>query len=300
MNKAKKTSEFTRRNFLYLFGGGLSIGLASTLMSKNLWAEENKDYKALVEEILPTAGFISPIVFGDSILALVQSGAIDPDKFVALYEKRGGLPAWAKELFIKPSTDPILFNAETAPILLNLLWPLGIANKTIFNEKSPLNGEGLANFASTGGWKLSKEGSGADYFNKVAAVPLNSTQEELVYEMATKIYRPCCGNDTFYQDCNHGSALLGLLELGAAQGMTKEDLYRSALAANSYWYPKNYILTSLYFDEIAKTPWMKVSPEVMLSKRYSSLPEWNDNVEAPLKRAGILERLKQGGVSCSA
>ncbi len=40
---------------------------------------------------------------------------------------------------------------------------------------------------------------------------------------------------------NHGSALRGLLQLGASQGLSEEELYREALAFNSFWFPQNSV-----------------------------------------------------------
>ena len=86
--------------------------------------------------------------------------------------------------------------------------------------------------------------------NKVANINLNETQERLVLKLAKSIFRPCCNNSTFFQDCNHGSAMLGLLELGASQGRSEEELYAIALNANSYWYAEKYSRIGLYFEEI--------------------------------------------------
>src|SRR3546814_19376416 len=91
-----------------------------------------------------------------------------------------------------------------------------------------MNGDSLYNFASTGGWTLGKEQNGGAYFNKFRIVELTPEQVALVTQVAKSTYRPCCNNSTFFQDCNHGSALLGLLHLGASQGLTENELYQAA------------------------------------------------------------------------
>src|SRR3546814_2132150 len=73
------------------------------------------------------------------------------------------------------------------------------------NESSPMNGDSLYNFASTGGWTLGKEQNGGAYFNKFRIVELTPEQVALVTQVAKSTYRPCCNNSTFFQDCNHGS-----------------------------------------------------------------------------------------------
>jgi hypothetical protein len=96
------------------------------------------------------------------------------------------------------------------------------------NKTSPVNGVSLFNLPSTGGWTLGKEENGGAYFNEFRIVELTPEQEALVTRIAKNTYRPCCNNSTFFQDCNHGSALLGLLELGASQGLTADELYQEA------------------------------------------------------------------------
>jgi len=168
--------------------------------------------------------FQSEIKLGDSILRLVENGVIDPKKFTALYENRGGLPAELRNILTERSDKPILLTRDNANIYLNLFWPLGLANYMEGNNKSPVNSSSLFNFASTGGWTLGKEQNGGAYFNKFKIVQLTKEQEDIVIRIASNSYRPCCDNSAFFQDCNHGSALLGLLELGASQGLSEDRL----------------------------------------------------------------------------
>jgi hypothetical protein len=56
-------------------------------------------------------------------------------------------------------------------------------------------------------------------------------------EVASKVYRPCCGNPTSFPDCNHGMALLGLLELMASQGATVDQMFTAAKQVNAFWLP---------------------------------------------------------------
>src|SRR3546814_21071392 len=79
-------------------------------------------------------------------------------------------------------------------------WPLGLANYMSANESSPMNGDSLYNFASTGGWTLGKEQNGGAYFNKFRIVELTPEQVALVTQVAKSTYRPCCHNSTFFQD----------------------------------------------------------------------------------------------------
>lgn len=248
----------------------------------------------LVNRVVPAQGREMKVSFGDSIMRLVAAGVIVPEKFKNVYLSRGELPDWVMHLFTSPSAEPIRFSLETAPYLLNLFWPLGLANKTVFNEDSPLNGEMLARFASTGGWTLGRADNGSEYFNEVEAVSLDERQEQDVLNVAQNVYRPCCNNSTFFQDCNHGSALLGLLELAASQGADSEELYEMALVANAFWYPAQYVETAIYFQVMEKQQWSEVDPRIVLGKPYSSYGGWKNNVHAVLSNADLLPRALPG------
>ena len=105
---------------------------------------------------------------------MVQFGAIDKDKFIKLYEGRGGLSPSDKQLFDNPSDEPIVINQENANFILNLLWPLGIANKTNVLSQGPMGTEykkDVGNFASTGGWTLGRE-EGGKLFNRFSIIEL--------------------------------------------------------------------------------------------------------------------------------
>jgi hypothetical protein len=236
---------------------------------------------------------------------LVENGVIDPDKFVAANERhtapaetleealgpypdgaasgrRVPAPADMRYLLRWPSPAPLHLTRENAGYLLNLLWPVGLANRMAANEDSPVNGELLPRFASTAGWNLGKESSGAGYFNRFSIVELNDDQEQAAAGIARKVFRPCCNNSTFFQDCNHGSAMLALIELGVAQGLGERELYQEALAFNSFWFPDRYALTALYFKAIRGVEWGDVDPRVVLGYDLSAVSGWRARVRAPL------------------
>lgn len=235
-------------------------------------------------QVTPDAGINTGVSFGDSIQKLIASGALDPTKLRSL---GNGLPEWVEQLLKAPSAEPILFNRDTASYLVDLLWPLGLSTRTAFNKKSPINTLRIPTFASTGGWTLGRENNGYIYFNEVNAIKMTARQEALALDVATNSFRPCCDNSTFYQDCNHGSALLGLIELAASQGATLDRLYRIALAANSYWFPEQYAKTALYFSHFENRSWSDVAPQQILGADFSSLSGWQRNVDDRLLQANV-------------
>lgn len=276
---------------------GITVNKAKT--DSDVVAQNNTAlYDQVVAQVLPPAGFQSKIALGDSIPKLVANGVIDRQKFTALYQDRGGLPGGFEDILNQAANEPILLTQENANFYVNLLWALGLSNYMSTNKESPVNGSSLFNFASTGGWNLGRAENGGAYFNKFKIVTLTSEQEALVTKVAQNTYRPCCNNSTFFQDCNHGSALLGMLQLGVNQGLTEDELYREALAFNSSWFPQNYIETALYFKAVRNTDWQDVDPKLALGLDYSSISGWSKNVQAEIAKMPDLIPQNQRGGSC--
>ncbi len=271
----------------------------TTVQKVNGAAADTKLFDEVSAKVLPAKGFQSKIALQGAIPKLAQNGVIDKEKFAALYKAQGGLPTELKDVLTSASPKPILLTAANANYYINLLWPLGLSNTMVANNKSPIAGKNVNNFASTGGWTLGKEQNGGAYFNKFSIVPLTPEQEALVVLVAENTYRPCCNNSTFFQDCNHGSALLGLIELGVSQGLTEDELYREALAFNSFWYPDTYLQTALYFKAVKNTDWENVDPKVVMGKDFSSVTGWSGTVAKKVAELNLIPR-QQGGAGCGA
>lgn len=288
--------EAKRRGLLALaaaspFAGAMFV--AGRAAGQNGPAGGSRLFDEVAAKVLPQKGFQSGIRLGASVVKLVENGVIDLQKFAALYQDRGGLPPELKSLLAAPSDKPILLTRGNATYYVNLLWPLGLSNYMSTNDRSPVNGKSLFKLASTAGWNLGKEENGGAYFSKFKIVGLTPGQEALVTRIAQNTYRPCCDNSTFYQDCNHGSALLGLLQLGASQGLTEDELNREALAFNSFWFPNNYIQTALYFKAVKNTDWENVDAGKIMGFDYSALGPWSRNVQAEVaKIPGLLPRTR--------
>ena len=203
---------------------------------------------------------------------MVEVGAIDSATLEALYKDRGGFSVEYRKMLEKNQNEKIVITNWNAGYLLNLLWALGLTNKNpILEDKNEMMNpayKGADNFASTGGWTLAK-GDAMDHYNMHALVVLTGGQQLLVDRVARNIYRPCCGNSVHFPDCNHGMAMLGLLELMASQGVNEQDMYKTALAVNSYWFPETYLTIATYMQQKG-IAWKDVSPKEMLGANYSS------------------------------
>jgi len=283
-------SIITRRSFALSLAASFGLYGTASAIEYPLVPLSSKPFRFsktvpnVIDQVTPSDGVTTRFVFGNSIQKLIAAGALDPDKFRGSAKN---LPDWVERLLKGPSNDPIVFSGQTASYLVDLLWPLGLANKASFNKNSPIATLRIATFASTGGWTLGHEQSGHVYFNRVEAIDMSGQQETAVLRVATTTFRPCCDNSTFFQDCNHGSALLGLLELSASQGATVEELYRLALTANSFWFPDNYARTALLLSHFYRIAWKDAAPSLVLGRKYSTLSGWEKNVNERLRQANL-------------
>ncbi len=181
----------------------------------------------------------SSLVWGNMGAKMVEAGVIDEDKFENLYRPRGGLTEMDKKLLYGTDNKNITITSENSGMMLNMLWAFGLANKNPILENGPMMDPkygGAGNFASTGGWTLSK-GNAMDHYSMHSFVTLTPEQQALVEKVSKGIFRPCCSNSTYFPDCNHGMAMLGLLELMASQGATEDDMNKTASEVNALWFP---------------------------------------------------------------
>lgn len=230
-----------------------------------------KTIAKLEKVVLPSDGVILPVKWGDLGSQLVKNGTIDQKKFEELYAQRGGLDDNAKKLLVGADNGKLVINSDNANLVLNLLWALGLANKNVILEQGPMGDKqygGAGNFASTGGWTLAA-GNPMNHYSKHTMIPLTPEQQALIERTSQNIYRPCCGNSTYFPDCNHGMAMLGLLELMASQGVGEEEMYKAALVVNSFWFPDTYMTIAQYLNSKG-IDWQKTGAKELLGASFSS------------------------------
>lgn len=251
---------------------GAGAPTSSKQLKANVAASEKIPKSILEEKVLPTAGVELPVSWGDIGTKLVSTGAIDEAKFKALYEQRGQFTKEYEKLLLGDSEGKLKINEENAGYLLNLFWALGLSSGNPILDSGEMADKkygGAGNFASTGGWTMAK-GSAMDHYSRHMFFNLTPEQQALVDKVSRGIYRPCCGNSTHFPDCNHGMAMLGLLELMASQGVSEQDMWKAALAVNAYWFPDTYITIATYMKDKKGIEWSDVNPQEMLGIEYSS------------------------------
>lgn len=230
-----------------------------------------RQVSALEEAVMPSDGVALPVSWGGLGAKLVSVGAIDADKLKAIYDQRGAFTEEYKNLLLGQNGGKLKITEENSGYLLNLFWALGLASKNGILETGEMTNRaygGAGNFASTGGWTIAK-GNPMDHYSKHAFFNLTPEQQAMVDKVSRGIYRPCCGNSTHFPDCNHGMAMLGLLELMASQGASEKNMWKTALAVNSYWFPDTYMTIATYMKNKG-VDWKDVDPQEMLGMHYSS------------------------------
>lgn len=271
-----------------------TLGKISTYFSER---SQKAERESIFEEINPSSGYTLPITYSDLGPKMVSSGVIDLNKFVGLYKDRGGLAKEEMDILTKGSNQKIKITRENSNFLLNFFWAAGLANNSKILTEGQMKTYGdPANFASTGGWTLSREVS-MNYYAKDNLFTLSPSQEELVQRVASGIFRPCCDNSTAFPDCNHGMALLGLLELMASKGGTEAQMFEAAKYVNAFWFPTNYYDLARYFKLKDGTNFGKVEAKTVLGKDYSSASGYS-NIKKWLEEKEGKVQSQQGGSSC--
>ena len=252
------------------------------------------DLSTLENEVVPQAGFELPIAWDDIGPRLIALGVIDVTKFKQAVK----LTAEQEEILTKGSDKKIRIDAASSQFVVDMLWALGLAQKSAVYEDGPMGKEykkDAGNFASTGGWTLAR-GDAMQYLNKFDIVKLSPEQQKLVGDIAQNVYRPCCGNSTWFPDCNHGMAALAAIALLVAAGVDEKDIYRHVLSLNSFWFADSYLYVATHFARQG-IPWASVDAKAVLGKDYSSAQGAGD----VSKKVGPLPyKPEQKGGGCGA
>lgn len=247
----------------------------------------------LEESVLPKDGITIPITWGLLGRQLVEAGVIDMPAF----RKTVTMTPEQEKILTEASHEKIMINATNSQFVVDVLWALGLAQKSIVYSDGPLGKEYLneqGSFASTGGWTLAR-GDATQYLNTLDLIPLTAEQQIKVGDIAKNVYRPCCGNPTWFPDCNHGMAALAVIELLVSANIPDAEIYRYVLGFNSFWFPDSYLATATYFARQGVS-WEKVDAKEVLSEKYSS----SKGAGELSKKVGQLPYRPTSGGSCGA
>ena len=282
----------------YFLGLGSGYLIRSKTSIEKIQARANMG--AILKQINPPDGFTLPIRYGDFAPKLIASGAIDYEKFVKLYEEAGNpLSEGQIALLTKGSDESVVISQENQHFLLNLFWALGLANQNKVLTEGPMIRNGKAqvgNFASTGGWTLGTKPV-VELYASQPIITLTEAQQKRLEEVTIGVFRPCCDNPTHFPDCNHGMAMLGLLELMASQDASVDEMYEAAKEVNAFWFPQQALELAVLFKETKNVDFGKVDARQFVGQPFSSGSGFQ-NVHLWLTQNGKLGEATQDGGSC--
>jgi len=261
-----------------------------------------RDLATLFDQVNPREGFAINASYSNIGYRLVEDGVIDFDKFKAVYDRAGSpLSEQQLKIFSEGGLDePIVINRENSYFLLNLFWAFGLANENPILTEGKITQYGeveIGSFASTGGWTIASKPLD-EFFAKSDLAPLTAEQQAILQNVAENTYRPCCGNSTAFPDCNHGMALLGVLELMAANGASEDEMFEAA-NFSAFWFPSQALDVATFFKVTDNLDFGEVDPRVFVSRDlfsgrgWSALKGW---LERNLGAAG--QQAVPGGGGC--
>jgi hypothetical protein len=263
----------------YLLWGRTSISsgdTATTVSSGNqatTTASPSSPPVSPVNQISLPDSYTLPASFGTSGPQLLDAGAIDYDRFVQLYAEAGQpLTEQQLEILSKGSEAPVVIDRENAYFLLNFFWALGLTNRNTLLTEGPMKqySQGdIGNFASTGGWTIGTKPA-IELYASAPIITLTPEQQARLEEVAQAVYRPCCDNPTTFPDCNHGMAMLGLLELMAAQGATADEMFTAAKYVNAFWFPQQTLEMAVLYKASRGQDFAEVDARELVGPNISS------------------------------
>ena len=263
--------------------------------------DAEKNLAGTLEQVNPPEGYELDVSYGDLGPQILSGGGIDYQAFVALYESSGRPLTEEQIAILTQGTDqPVSINAENAHFLLNFFWAVGLVNNNPILTEGPITqfSEGqVERFASTGGWTLGAKPV-TELFASQYLISLTPEQQVLVEETAALIYRPCCNNPTLFPDCNHGMAMLGLLELMASQGATSDEMLQAAKYVNAFWFPQQAVEMAMFLESANASSFQDSDPALIVGKEMSSGSGFAA-VHQYLQGNGLLAQTPGGGSSCS-
>lgn len=286
---------------IYLIGLGSGYGLWGLPTPEERAAHEQETSMAeIVAQVNPASGYTVPAHYGDMGPKMAAAGVFDVTEFEQIYQQ-ANQPLNSKQLAVlkEGSDEPIVFNSHNAYFLLNYFWAVGLSNKNPILDSGPIQqySQGkVESFASTGGWTLAKKPL-SEIYSKLPLVTLTAEQQMNLEEAAEAVYRPCCDNPTHFPDCNHGMAMLGLMELMASQNATVPQMLEAAKYANAYWYPAQTVEQAIFFKNTTGEQYQDVDAKLLLGPQYSSGSGFQA-VHQYLSQNNLLPQDPKSGGSC--
>lgn len=240
-----------------------------------------------------------PVAYGDLGPRLLDSGAIDHERLAgALAQSTTPLTPAQEDVLREGSSDPIVIDRANALFLLDFFWALGLANRNAILTEGPMvlgSGGQIDRYASTGGRRYGAKPI-AELYAGTPLVTLMPGQQIRLERVAAKVYRPCCDNPTLFRDCNHGTAMLGMLTLLASRDAQEDEMLAEAKHANAAWFPEEYQKLAVFFSATEDLAFRDIGPEELLGVQTSSRTAY-EGVRGYLDAQGLLDVVPAKGSS---
>lgn len=280
---------------------GMGSGYPQWGQDKADEAKQREEQNGIYDQISPQDGYNLSVSYGVLGPQLIEGGVINYGAFVEIYKKSGN-PLSEEEITIlkRGSDQDIVITADNAYFLLNFFWGVSLANRNTILTEGPMvqhsNGQ-VGSFASTGGWSLASKPV-SELYASLDLIPLTPEQQKLVEEVTSQTYRPCCNNHTLFPDCNHGMAMLGIMELMASQGATADQMFEAAKYINAYWFPQQTLEIATFLKVSQDVGFAEADPKLVVGRDLSSASGFK-MVHADLQSRGLLQQAPDQGGSCA-
>lgn len=288
---------------VFVLGGGGGYMVGKQIVHEGAITSTTKsgeDAMTLMHQVNPPDGYTIPAVFGDIGPQLVAAGAIDMAKFTGLYKQQNKpLSEDQMTILTKETHANVVITPENANFLLNFFWAFGLTNQNAILTEGPMVSGGVdkvGGFASTGGWTIGAK-KATDLYASTKIVSLTDEQQARLLEVASGVYRSCCNNPTHFPDCNHGMAMLGLLELMAAQNASAQAMYDAAKYITAFWYPQQMLEVATLFKVAENVDFVHADSKTVVSSQFLSGSGFQA-VHQYLSQNGLLEQAPSSGGSC--
>ncbi len=281
---------------------GLGSGYLKWGQDETAQAKQQKELTQLYEQVNPAQGYALSVPYGDLGPRLVEAGVIDYDAFLRVMSASGDAVSNRQiDILKKGSDEEIVITRENAHFLLNFFWAVGLANRNAILTDGAMvqysDGQ-VERFASTGGWTLATRPI-TDIYASLDLIPLTAEQQARVEEVAAAVYRPCCNNPTIFPDCNHGMAMLGLLEWMASNGATVDEMFEAAKYVNAFWFPQQNLEIAMYLNTSQNVDFKDAEARQIVGAQFSS-GSGAAMVHQRLQASGVLPQAPSGqGGSCA-
>lgn len=219
----------------------------------------DRNIDEIQEDLIPSTGVSFPIIWEGFLEKLVEEGVIE---VTILDEKlsivRGfGLTEIELSLF-QYSLKTIHIDNKSQSFLLLVFGALGFSNNnTVLDAHNHM---------------MENQTSPVGYAKYNSAKILNFTfgQQDLVEDIALNSYVPCCNNPVLVPNSNYGYANLGLIEFLVYNGISREEIFKTLLVFNSYWFPDQYLDVAVFVENQGQS-WRQINFTEIMGYSYSSL-----------------------------